>query len=185
MARRGRSAAVLRRMVMQAARTQRIAIRTGAGRGAMTSAARGVAGCTMTYRFHVPPPPPPPGGSGKTGARSATTLYVSIHSPSRVPGNILQDFEAYGRGVTEAHGTLTPAVLVRGQPTVPRGKRVQRMGQGKPDDLWLLIVATVRKYPNMRVWCNWQHIGLPNRKRGIVPRRPLHRICKAPDFGFA
>lgn len=62
------------------------------GRWAMTSAAPRVVGCLELDRFHVPPHPHETWGSGKTGAVSAPTLYVTIHSPSRVPGNFPTTF---------------------------------------------------------------------------------------------
>jgi len=78
---------------MQAAQTQRDAIRTARGtRGDdLPRGARGRVPALSTVS--CTPPPAGAGGTGKTGAASQRGLYVTIHSHSRVPGNILQDFE--------------------------------------------------------------------------------------------
>jgi hypothetical protein len=91
-------------MVMQAARAQQIASKDGRGARGDDLRRAGRGRVYQDIPFSCTPHPHHPGGSGKTGARSATTLYVSIHSPSRVPGNILQDFEALAAAWTVCRG---------------------------------------------------------------------------------
>lgn len=110
--------------VSGAVKVQRIGILCKAnkdsGRGAMTSAAPRVVGCLELDRFHVPPPTPTrQGGAEKRGRSPRRPYTLPFTALPDLPPTFLQLFESYGRGVTEAHGTLTPAVLVRAQPTVP------------------------------------------------------------------
>ena len=89
----GRCAGAARRDIMQAAQTQRDAIRTGAGRGAMTSAAPRVVWCLELDRFHVPPHPTSRGGERKNGGRLRADPIRYHSQPFQSTGELFTEKE--------------------------------------------------------------------------------------------